>query len=312
MSRIWTHQGTHIQSLDTPQRVILYKQIYVHTDGLFINTGYHINTMVDEGLLAYITSNLQKGYTAQNLRNALISQGYPVAVVDEAMSYAGAYSQTAQPPQEKTHHNRTITIVAGVAFLFLIGAFASYFLFGGDINGAVTPEVRVPDSPMPNVPPLPPTTTTPSNNNNNNGNTIAPPPTTQPNNNAGNGFIPTTGTFSFTELDQEVRSLAPHYPDDAAALCTQYPSQSGKDACHSQVAILSKDHTYCTQVVNQHVRDGHCYLKFAIENVGDADMCELIQTGNFRSNCYSLFALQVVHQPSQIDHTTAYTNYAYS
>ena len=80
--------------------------------------------MIDERLINYIKNGLEKGYSLNSLRQALINSGWDINQVNEAIDYVRNYSLSTQTHSQTLKHPVTrptgITVICVLGFLFSI------------------------------------------------------------------------------------------------------------------------------------------------------------------------------------------------
>jgi len=94
--------------------------------------------MVHERLIAYVKSNMAKGYTIDQIRHALISAGWPDHDVDEALQLVNQSNHTPKidpvmsKPVEKRHisHTSMFAVILIVAIAGVIGVYVMVFGLG--------------------------------------------------------------------------------------------------------------------------------------------------------------------------------------
>lgn len=276
---------------------------------------------MDQGLVNYIWNNVQQGYALQTVCATLLAQGYPADRVDEAARYVASMLENSQGQRRSLHFAMTpkIVLIAGCALLLILISVGAFMFFTAtDSSSSSLPrppsadmQTRPPQTTGVSVSPSPPSSS--GNAQQPSQSVTQPPPTTDrpntqqlspnsnPNNNANNPEVE-----SLFAIDTQVNQLAAQYPEDAALLCLRIQTQSGKDACYSTIALRSKQHSYCASVVNSNARDG-CYIQFAVEGIGDRQICDNIQQTHLASSCRSLYSLSqnLAAQQHYLDQTTS-------
>lgn len=85
--------------------------------------------MIDNKLISYIEQNLNKGYSASAIQNALVNQGYPVQNVLDTINYVQGNNQNTPKTatQSQSSSKKTSLILIPIILIIVIGL--SIFLF---------------------------------------------------------------------------------------------------------------------------------------------------------------------------------------
>lgn len=86
--------------------------------------------MIDNNLISYIKQNLNSGYSASSIQNALIKQGYSAKNVLDTINYVQGNSQSTQkiPVQSQSTSKKALFILIPVVLIIIIGLSVFFFM----------------------------------------------------------------------------------------------------------------------------------------------------------------------------------------